>query len=354
MKYRDRDFLLTDEKIIFRVYGYTHPPKASICDVEYAPSNIYQSEDPRAVRGNDEYYKFYFDGGLKFIRKLYPQYQIYYDPLGTNFVGLSNEQISEVRRPEEKLQIILQKCPTDELISKTQKLIDFITSHSILKSKNFGVFGSILHDFYNVQYSDIDLIIYGRRELQILRDFLKEAYEKQYFNLKNEFIPPNNEVFQKNWRYQNYTLKDYIKDNAQKQIYAVINPDGADRTIKVEFEPVKKWNELTNEYQYLKKILPAGWIKAKARIIDDKDTFFMQSIYGIEIEEILKGPNIDDISRIVNYLEEFRGQAQKGDIILVEGHVEKVISKNKEFHQITLSYASRYHEQMLKRITAFS
>ncbi|MHA1385075.1 MAG: nucleotidyltransferase domain-containing protein [Candidatus Helarchaeota archaeon] len=350
MKFRDRDFLLTKEQIIFRVYGYTHPPNASICDVEYAPKKIYYSDDPRAVRGNDEYYKFYFDGGLKFIQKLYPQYQVKYEPLNTKLVGLSNNQIYEVRKPEKKLQEILNKNAEDELILKTQELLDFITSHSSLKTRDFGVFGSILHDFYHIKYSDIDLIIYGRRELKELREFLKESYQKNEFDLKNEFIPPNEDVFQKNWRYLNYTLNDYIKDNAKKQIYGIIDSKKASRTIKIEFEPVKKWNEIHDEYGNMKKIIPEGWIKVKARVIDDKDAFFMQSIYEIEIEEIVIGPKIDEITRIVNFLEEFRGQAQNNDRILVEGHLEKVITKNKEFYQITLSYAPRYHEQVLKQL----
>jgi len=119
---------------------------------------------------------------------------------------LRYNQIFEVRKPEEKLQTILASIPKDILISKTQELIDFITQNSVLKSKDFGVFGSILHDFYHVEFSDIDLIIYGRKELKILRELLFEFYQKNYFNLKNEFDPPNKAVYQKNWRFINYTL----------------------------------------------------------------------------------------------------------------------------------------------------
>ncbi|MFX1449445.1 MAG: hypothetical protein ACFFCM_01300 [Promethearchaeota archaeon] len=350
MRFRDRDFLLSDERIIFRVYGYYHPDNASICDVEYAPSDIYQSNDKRAVRGKNQYFKFYFDGGLKYIQENYPQYQVLYRPLNVKLVGLRYDQIFEVRKPEEKLQKIITSSPKDILISKTQGLIDFITQHSILKSKDFGIFGSILHDFYHVEFSDIDLIIYGRKKLKILRELLYEFYQKNYFNLKNEFDPPNKEVYQKNWRFINYKLEDYIHDNARKQIYAIIDAKDLGRNIKIEFEPVKKWEEIKNEYNEIDKIIPEGWIKAKAKVIDAKDAFFMQSIYEIEIEEILKGPKIDDIKRIVNYLEEFRGQARNDETVLVEGHLEKVITKDREFYQVILSYASRYHEQNLKRI----
>ncbi len=348
--FRDRDFLLTKEGIIFRVFGYNHPVNASVCDVEYAPSGIYHSSDPRAVRGIKDYYKFYFDGGLKFIQKKYPQYQIKYEPLGIKLVGLTHDQVVETRIPKEKLQDILAKNAKDELLTTTQDLIEFITSHSTLKSSDFGVFGSILHDFYSANYSDIDLIIYGRDELKKLRKLLEDFYERSYFNLKNEFDPPSKGVFQKKWKYKNYSLDDYISDNAKKLIYAVIDSPNLSRAIKIEFEPVKKWTEIVNEYENTKKIMPAGWIKLKARVTEDKDAFFMQSMYEIEVEDIMEGPKVDDIERVVNYLEEFRGQARNDEIILIEGHLEKVITKNKEFYQVTLSYASRYHDQVLKLI----
>lgn len=350
MKYRDRDFLLTNEKIIFRVYGYCHPNNACVCDVEYAPANIYHSDDPRAVRGKQEYYKFYFNGGLKFIQKKYPQYQVFYRPLNTKLVGLRYDQISEVRKPEDKLKSILKKDTKDELISTIRELMDIITQHSSLKSRDFGVFGSILHDFYHIKLSDIDLIIYGRKELKILQEVLQELYNKNNSCLRNEFESPNDEVFQKNWRYINYSLQEYIENNANKQIYAIMDSNVASREIKIEFEPVKKWNEIEDEYKDIERIISIDWIKARATIVDDKDSFFMQSIYDVDIEEIISGPKIDNITRIVNYLEEFRGQAQNNDKILVEGHLEKVITKKKEFYQITLSYAPRYHEQTLKRI----
>jgi len=61
---RDRDGIVTREGLIFRVFGYSHPPNAYICDAEYASANIFSSKVPRAPRDGSIsplFYKFYDD-----------------------------------------------------------------------------------------------------------------------------------------------------------------------------------------------------------------------------------------------------------------------------------------------------
>ena len=81
---RDRDAIQSAEGIIFRVFGYSHPANAYLCDAEYASSKIFNSTDPRAPReGRSElYYKFYNDEGMKLVTKKYPQYLVNHEMLG--------------------------------------------------------------------------------------------------------------------------------------------------------------------------------------------------------------------------------------------------------------------------------
>ena len=90
LKLRDRDAIETSEGLIFRVFGYSHPPDAYICDAEYASANIFKSTDPRAPRTgrNQLYYKFYNDEGMKLVAKKYPQYLIFHEMLGLKLVGV--------------------------------------------------------------------------------------------------------------------------------------------------------------------------------------------------------------------------------------------------------------------------
>jgi len=121
-----------------------------------------------------------------------------------------------------------------------------------------------------------------------------------------------------------------------------------ERIIEVEFEPVKDWREIYNEYSSNTRVVKMGWIKAVARITDDCDAPFIPSIYQIEPVKVLEGIEIENLKRVLSYVEEFRIQAEKDEDVYVEGNLEQVISPTETFQQITLTYGPRYYEQVLK------
>jgi len=350
-KLRDRDAVLTREGLIFRVYGYSHPPKAYICDVEYAPASVFKSEDPRAFRQKEEqiYYKFYSDQGLRFVRDKYPQYTVWYASLETSLVGLHFNQITDMWRPDEKFQKLQAAQPRDNLLQALQTLSKMISERSGLSDANFGVFGSLLHGFYHPRFSDLDLIIYGGEKLRRLRETLETLFKEQSSHLRNEF--ETGEAVKekvKHWRFFNYSPKEYCWHQRRKTIYGMFHPDKSGRFIKTEFEPVKEWSEIHSEYNSRTRILKKGWVKAVARITDDSEASFMPSIYHVEINSVLEGVKADDVQRILSYVEEFRMQAERDEEVYVEGNLEQVITEAKTFHQITLTYGPRYYEQVLK------
>ena len=85
-----------------------------------------------------------------------------------------------------------------------------------------------------------------------------------------------------------------------------------------------------------------------ARIIGDRDAAFMPSVYQIEPIKILNRARVRDIQQIVSYVEEFRVQATRDEVVLVEGNLEQVNTPEHIFHQVTLTYCPRYYEQTLK------
>jgi len=348
LKLRDRDAIITADGIIFRVYGYFHPSNAYVCDPEYASTSIFQSSNPRARRGKNEplYYKFFADEGLKFVQKEYPQYTIFYEPLQKSLVGVNEEDIREARRPDIGLRQLIAKEPEDALHKALQDLFALVSSKSGLSERDFGVFGSLLHGFYHPNFSDLDLIVYGREKLRKLCEALEDLYLEDD-SLRNEF-DSEKAIEGKNWQFVNYSPEEYLWHQRRKMIYGLFKTKG--RVVKAEFEPVKEWEEICNEYNKDTRIINVGWIKAVAEITDDDDAPFIPSIYQIEVRDVLEGPKVDEIRRIFSYMEEFRMQAKRGEQVLVEGNLEKVVTRTKVFHQITLTYGPRYYEQTLKVI----
>jgi predicted nucleotidyltransferase len=348
---RDRDGILTREGLIFRVFGYSHPPNAYICDAEYASAKIFTSTDPRAPREgkNGLFYKFYNDEGMKLVQKTYPQYLFFHEMLGLKLVGVSENAITEARKPGERLTALLEDGLTDELLHAMQRVLNISLENSGLKTQNFGVFGSMLHGFHNPKYSDIDFVIYGKAENAKMRQTLEELYGQGDSGLSNEF-ESDDAMKGKHWLFKNFDVKDFVWHQRRKMIYGLYDDTtGSGRTIKAEFEPVKAWSEITSEYDPPARIVQKGWAKIKARVTTDGEAPFIPSVYGIQPIDVLSGPReAAEAVRVFSYMEEFRQQAQKDETIIIEGNLEEVISPKNSFHQVTLTYCPRYYEQVLK------
>jgi predicted nucleotidyltransferase len=350
LKLRDRDAIQTSEGLIFRVFGYSHPPGAYICDAEYASANIFKSTDPRAPRNgrNQLYYKFYNDEGMKLVAKKYPQYLVFHEMLGLKIVGVNQNAIMKARKPEKRLEALLEAGPTDELLAAMERVLNIVLENSGLNARNFGVFGSMLHGFHHPKFSDIDLIVYGKKENSQMRKTLEALYADKGSSLHNEF--DSDQVMKgKQWLFKNFSVEDFVWHQRRKQIYGLYDDKASGRTIKAEFEPVKAWKEIKSEYDPKARIEPKGWVKLKARVTADDEAPFIPSIYKIEPLEVLSGErDALEAKRVLSFMEEFRLQAQKDEVVIVEGNLEEVVSPKESFYQVTLTYCPRYYEQVLK------
>jgi len=357
LRLRDRDSVLTCEGLLFRVFGYNHPVNVYFCDAEYASSKIFQSEDPRAPReGRSElFFKFYNDEGMKLVAKKYPQYMFFHEMIGLELVGISEKDVFKVHNPQERLVELLKQGPTDELLAAMERTLNIAISNSGLSVGDFGVFGSMLHAFHHPKYSDIDFVIYGKEQNNKMRQTLQDLYADNSSGLSNEFA--SDKVMDgKLWLFTNFDVKDFIWHQRRKQIYGFYdNRKHSGRIIKTEFEPVKAWNEIVNEYNPRHCITRRGWAKIKARVIADDDGPFIPSVYEIEPLEVLEGPRAaGEVTRVFSYMEEFRQQVYKDEVIIVEGNLEEVQTPEPDgegcFYQITLTYCPRYYDQVLKAL----
>ena len=159
LRLRDRDAIITKESLIFRVFGYSHPPSAYICDVEYAPESIFKSTDPRAFRnrGQEVFYKFYADEGWIFVQSKVPQYMILHEMLGRKVAGVNHSDILEIRKPEVEFRKLVSNETGDALlrgVRDVHRSIEVIGQSSGLSVEDFGIFGSLLHRFHNPLFSE--------------------------------------------------------------------------------------------------------------------------------------------------------------------------------------------------------
>jgi predicted nucleotidyltransferase len=347
---RDRDGIITREGIIFRVFGYSHPKDSFVCDAEYASAKVFSSTDPRAPRtGGDElFYKFYDDEGMKLVFQKFPQYTFFHEMLARKVVGVRKGLICDTKKPEKRLQAILRAEKRDILVDAMRQVLNKILPNTGIATEDLGVFGSMLHGFHHPDFSDIDLIVYGRKENLTMRETLEGLYDDSTSGFENEFA--NDDAMKgKKWRFKNLSVKELVRHQRRKMIYGLYKDNISERTIKVEFEPVKAWKEISSEYDPKTRIINKGWVRIRARVVDDSDAPFIPSVYEIEPMVVLDGSrDALEAVRVYSYMEEFRQQAQRDEIAVVEGNLEEVLSSTKRFRQITLTYCPRYYEQVLK------
>jgi predicted nucleotidyltransferase len=268
--------------------------------------------------------------------------------LGQKVVGVSQGDITEARKPEERLRVLVAADPKDELLEAMQRVVNIVLERSGLSVADFGVFGSMLHGFHHPKFSDIDLVVYGKKENTKIRETLETLYSDGSSSLRNEF-ETDAAMKGKQWRFKNYSAKEFLWHQKRKMIYGLFDDARSGRTVKAEFEPVKKWSEIASEYDSQTRILRKDWVKINARVAADSDAPFIPSVYGIEPLEVLSGTkDALEAVRVISYMEEFRLQAQRDEIVCVEGNLEEVISPKGSFHQIALTYCPRYYEQVLK------
>lgn len=351
MRFRDRDAPVTPTGLIFRTYGYDHPRDSCFCDLEYASENVYQTDNPKALRDGlpTKYYKFYLDGGLIFAMSQDPPYQILHRPLNQMMVGVKEGQLAYVMRPEERLEELLKK-DCDPLIEAAREVLELVTNNSSLKLRDFGVFGSLAHGFHNPRYSDIDLVVYGVEELKELRPTLEMLYSEG--SLRNEFEDWTTQDPPIHWNFTNYSKDEYGPSQIRKLIFAKYSSEGLGREVNVEFEPVRRWREINNEYETTERIEVLGRVEAIGEITSGDEGGFMPSIYPVELKKINIDMDCDEVRRIISYVKEFRLQLEAGETALMKGNLERVETINGEFHQITLSYGPGYFDQVLRAIEA--
>jgi predicted nucleotidyltransferase len=273
---------------------------------------------------------------------------ISHEMIGKEVVGVTLKNIHEVRSPTKVLQKLGKNESKDALLRALQHVLRIVIQRSNLSMKDFGVFGSMLHGFHHPEFSDMDFTIYGSQNLDKLLKTLRELYEEEHSFFRNEF-DTNDAIQGKLWKFMNYSSDEYLKHQKRKMIYALFDDKKSGRVIKVEFEPIRCSEEIKSQYSRKTKIQNKGWTKMYAKIVEDKDSSFIPSIYGIEPLNILEGEKgASEVKRVISYIEEFRMQSCLDETIYVEGNLEKVVNPKGDFHQIALTYCPRYYEQVLK------
>jgi predicted nucleotidyltransferase len=321
---REGDFIETIDNLIFDVKGLVHPPDRVFAYVRYI-------EDPNGdrERNGKKYKKIYsLNERDSFLRKNYPQY-LYFDPYLNRIIeSVPLINISKHYKPIERLKEMYKKFPVlDKIEKEAMEMVLLLIEEANISLNNIGISGSILVNLYN-NFSDIDLIIYGKENCLKIYKTLNEIIGKNIF-IKRYSIEDLKKLYDFRVKDTNISFEDFLKVEKRK----VFQGKFKNRDYFIRF--IKEFEE-NNEKYGDKTFIPMGYTCIKAKVIDDSDSIFTPCCYIIDEVKYMDNLNYKPLKQIISYRGRFCEQARIGEKIIAQGRIEKVSLKNEEYYQLVI------------------
>ncbi len=315
-KPKDRDFIETEEGLLFCVVGYLHPPDAYTAYLKYSPATEGRWRRlGQAYHRNLAYYHAHqVAQTLDFLQVHYPAY-VRCDPVRNMLFSLVPR--TRVRRyycPEERLAEIV-RAPADPLEEEVARLAQSIHEAAGIPLDRLGVTGSILLGIHDPAFSDIDLTVYGRESVQRLCTAVLAGTIPDLHPLDGAFVErwcretaPRHHLTEQDARWLAGRRWNYAHYGPARR-YLSLHPTRSDAEI----------HETYGEHTYR----DAGVARLRGVIADAEEAVYLPALYRLEKVRILEGPQVA-VEEICSYEGLFCQAADLGDTVEAQGKLEEV------------------------------
>ncbi|PQO29662.1 hypothetical protein DTL21_26845 [Bremerella cremea] len=155
--YRDKDYLLTSEGLIFNVLGDQHPSGHVTAGLKYAEGNKWLDT---------------YAAAMAYLQKSFPGFV-------TDRIAVPVDKIEQHLKPLKRTrQLLADRENQPPLLAQAIDLIEILAEHCEVPSSEIGLTDSLLWGAGN-ENSDIDLVIYGQT---VITQFLKKEEELFQFD----------------------------------------------------------------------------------------------------------------------------------------------------------------------------
>ena len=328
--FRDRDFLETKEGFLSCVVGCIHPPDKVISYIKYVPHprGKWGSGEKRYARFLATYSIPSLSENLRFLRERYPHYIFYSHEWNTSMSCTPTKYIKVHYRPEERLKELARSGERDPLEEETIALARFISRESGVPLGRMGVTGSILTRIHRVEFSDIDLTVYGGGESLRVKETLQSLYKE------GGEIQPLKGSRLEDWCREKARIYPVTVEEAYK-IYGRRWNYGVFKGRIFSIHPVRD----RVEDRYGDRVFePLGIVEVSAKILDSSEAIFLPCTYKVGDVKVMDGPRFEGIREITSY-EGFYGDiADPGDRVVARGRLERVrdLRGEEEYYRVLI------------------
>jgi predicted nucleotidyltransferase len=331
-------------------YSNEHPEGFIIVKPKYVPKD--------ALEGKGLKYRFLFEKCLvrfnlfakkedlkSYIKQFMEKFPDYiYECKNTQnwYFAVPKSKIKAIHDSRKGLQELM-KVPQkdlDEYLANVRELIEFLAKSGV-SPKDLGITHSTLMGNYTPGKSDIDVIIYGKKNGWKILDYLKTAmHEKLYWKTDEEWAEYYKE--HKTSESSHFTEGEYIKHMRRKKYEGMFS--GNVFTLFTVEEPNETWFKWGDD-----KIKPLGTATIKGIVTDHYNSHVRPGFYEIKNAKVIRNEGnikIDasiEIKKIVTFSIPFVQQAIKGEELTACGLLELVTPKKGEkYYRIVVGYFDSY------------
>ncbi len=325
---RDHDLVEDKNHIIYVVVGNEHPIDSILGYPKYIPV-----EEKTPWKRRTKYFlrlPTCYEVNHIYEKAAITPSQVYDPKYGVMVLGVKKTNIIRHYKPHEKLEEILSS-PRDNLEADVVGIIYQLNKLGI-PTRSLGVTGSILLGIHNIEFSDIDLVVYGCREAFNLVENLEGSKNRLLEPLRGEALSKWVKCHSRAYR---------LPENIVKEYYAIwrrlVYRRREVSLVYVDPEP-REWY-YSRVYTYL----------GPAKIIVYVEPWQCRSIYYPStttalIEKIVKGPEIPSRElEIVSYESLYTKPLVYGGRLVVEGALYK-----SSFGEYRLLVGVREHRGYIK------
>ena len=313
---KDRDFLRTQEGLLFCVTGYLHPPERYTAYLKYSPASEGKWRDAKtAYRRELPYYHVQnVAKTIHYLEESYPAYVDYCPVRDFRFSLVPRDRVAEYYLPEARLQEIVDS-PQDRLEEEVRGLVLHLATNAGIEPTVFGVTGSVLIELHNPSFSDIDLTVYGLQNARRLRDTLGQAKLPHVSRVSDAFIAKWAEGIATRFPLTPAEARHFARRRWNYGYY---------RGRYFSIHPIRTDPEIGERYgdHYYRR---HGVARVQAQVIDASQALFMPAIYRVGEVEVVEGDSsAAQIDRVVAYEGLYRDVVNAGHRVDARGTVETV------------------------------
>jgi predicted nucleotidyltransferase len=321
----DRDFIRTVENMIFCVVGGVHPKERVISYLKYVPSQDGKwGKDQRYSRTMPTYTIPSLLKNIDSLTSSYPQYVFNSKTYHIHMSAVPKRFIDKHYYPEKKFEELLASRENDILQHSAVQLVKYLSEQSKVNERYFGITGSILLDIHKPEFSDIDLLVYGRQNSLRLKETLIEEFKSEHSlrkQMSKLFIKKILQKWTSNYPVNSNEAKDFFE---RRWSYGFFNK----RAFSIH--PVKTRDEINEKYGD-NIFHPEGIVTGRAIILDSSNALFLPSTYIIDELEFVDRKISVEIKKmtneIVSYDGFYMGLFNTGDKVEVKGKLERIFNK---------------------------